>query len=368
MGETAARDTWLREQIKDLDRPQTIEHRIERAREIANLCRQRVEQHDVYTKEHSVRVARWSKVIAGRLPTFDKERLLKLEITALVHDYGKIDVSAEILNKPEGLTAAEFEEVKKHPVFGAQRLEPFDEFIQMEGVLYHHVRFDGGGYPDSATFKRHSIPLEARVISVADTFDALTSSRAYRPGLAPERALDIMRQVGGKQLDPALVRIFEGYHKLEQEVKGYAVGAKTMELGATVDDEVRRARAFLQKRIGDYDRLNPLAKVADREGIVRDAVDHLVSLSVDRDMADKFVRSAFHLPLRETFAREDVALSDNAYLELLAETQSRGAKKGHKEIILPLIRRRPEHEVQIAVFNQKLWKCIGDANRAILLR
>jgi hypothetical protein len=365
---TIAHDDWLSDRIRDLDRPSTIHDRIERAREIANLCRLRVEKHDLYTKEHSVRVARWSKVIAGRLPTFDKERQIRLEITALVHDYGKIDVPATILNKPDGLAPGEFEEVKKHPLTGAQRLEPFAEFIDMDGVLYHHVRFDGGGYPDQAHFRKHAIPLEARIIAVADTFDALTSDRAYRKGLAPERALEIMSQVGGKQLDPTLVRIFQSYHKLERASKGWDVGATTMEIGATVDEEIRRAREFLKRKVGDYDRMNPLAKVADKEGFVRLAVDHLVSLSVDRDMAEKFVRSAYLMPMRETFAREDIALGDKEYDELIAGTTSHGRKKGHAEVSIPLVRRKPEHEVQIAVFNQKLWKCTGDGTKAVLIR
>lgn len=363
-----ARDTWLSDRLKDLDRPSSIAERIEKARAIANMCRVRVEQHDVYTKEHSVRVARWAKVIASRIPTFDKERILRLEITALVHDYGKIDVAAEILNKGEGLSQWEFDEVKKHPLTGARRLEPFAQFIQMDGVLYHHVRFDGGGYPDQARMSRHSIPLEARIIAVADTFDALTSDRAYRKGLAPERALEIMRHVGGSQLDPSLVRIFEGYHRLERESKGYDVGAKTLELGATVDEEIRRAREYLRRKVGEYDRMNPLAKVPDKEAFVREAVDHLVSLSVDRDMAEKFVRSAYMLPLRETFEREDVALDDDAWLELVGGTATVGRRHGHKEIMLPLARRRPEYETQIAVFNQKLWKCVGDGLKVVLLR
>lgn len=309
-------------------------------------------------------------MIASRIPTFDKERLVRLEITALVHDYGKIDVPASILNKPEDLSDVEFDEVKRHPTAGARRLEPFAEFIDMSGVLYHHVRYEGGGYPahDHSTFRRHGIPLEARIIAVADTFDALTSSRAYRPGRTPDGALEIMKKVAGKQLDPTLVRMFEGYYAQAKSQKGYEVGATTMELGATVDEELRRARDFLKSRVGEVDRADPLAKVFDKESFVREAIDHLVSLHVDRDMAGKFVRAAYGLPLPETFAREDIALSDEAWLRLIEETTSRGRRRGHAEVALPLVRRRPEHEVQIAIFNQKLWKCVGDGNKAVLLR
>lgn len=359
--------TWLDEQVRTLDRPiADDEARLERAREIANQCRLRVELHDPYTKEHSVRVAMWSKVIATRLPTFDRERLTRLEITALVHDYGKIDVPAAILNKPDRLSAAEFAEVKKHPVVGAARLDGFADFITMDGVLYHHVCFDGGGYPDSARFLGSQIPLEARIIAVGDTFDALTSDRAYRRGLAPARALELMQGVAGRQLDPTLVRIFASYHAMESATKGYDVGVKTMALAASVDEEVRRAREFLRSHVGEFDKRDPLAKIADKEGFVARAIEHLESLSVDRAKAEKFVRHAYQLPLPESFAREDIALTDLEYRALCDRAE---ARKGHKEIVLPLRRLRPEYRsLDLAVFHGKLWKCVGDGTSMLLLR
>jgi hypothetical protein len=362
--------TWFLEQVRDLGRPQADdEARLERAREIANLCRLRVEQHDTYTKEHSVRVATWSKVIATRLPTFTRERLTRLEITALVHDYGKIDVPAEILNKNGRLSAGEFAQVMRHPVVGAERLEAFADFISMEGVLYHHVRYDGGGYPVESTSQSGSdIALEARIIAVGDTFDALTSDRAYRKGLEPVRALEVMRQVAGRQLDPTLFRIFEDYHALEMATHGYEVGAKTMAIAATVDDEIRRARDFLKAHVGEWNRRDPLGKVGDKEAFVARAIDHLVSLSVDRDMAEKFVRHAYHLPLRETFDRDDIALSDGEYEGLMTRSDA-GGRRGHTEIALPLREMRPEFRaLEIAVFNQRLWKCTGDGRCMLLIR
>lgn len=363
--------SWFQAQVQDLDRPAAGDDaaRLEKAREIANLCRLRVELHDPYTKEHSVRVATWSKVIARRLPTFDRERLTRLEITALVHDYGKIDVPAEILNKNGRLSAGEFAQVMKHPVVGAERLEAFADFIVMDGVLYHHVRFDGGGYPvDSAKHSGNDIPLEARIIAVGDTFDALTSDRAYREGVDPTKALAIMRGVSGRQLDPTLLRIFESYHALESATRGYEVGAQTMEMTATVDDEVRRAREFLKAEVGEFNRRDPLAKIEDKEAFVLRATEHLVSLSVDRDMAEKFVRHAYHLPLRETFEREDLAISDGEYEDLMSRSDH-GGRRGHTEIALPLREMRPEfRSLEVAVFNQRLWKCTGDGRSMLLIR
>jgi hypothetical protein len=362
--------TWFQEQVRDLDRPAAgDEGRLEKVRDIANLCRLRVERHDPYTKEHSVRVAAWSKVIARRLPTFDRERLARLEITALVHDYGKIDVPADILNKNGRLTPAEFKEVMRHPTVGAARLETFAEHINIDGVLYHHVRYDGGGYPvGSARQAGSRIPLEARIIAVGDTFDALTSDRAYRRGLEPARALQVMRGVAGKQLDPTLLRVFESYHALESAIKGYDVGAQTMVLAATVDDEIRHAKDFLRREVGEYDRLNPLGKVRDREAFVQRAIEHLVSLSVNRDMAEKFVRHAYRLPLRETFDRDDIALTDGELAVLISADEEAG-RRGHREVALPLRRMTAEYAaLEIAVFNHKLWKCTGDGNTMLLFR
>ncbi len=360
--------TWLRERIRELDRPAADEEsRLARAREIANLCRLHVERHDPYTKEHSVRVAMWSKLIASRLPTFDKERLTRLEITALVHDYGKIDVPAEILNKTGRLTPAEFEQVKKHPVVGAARLEAFSDFITVEGVLYHHVRYDGGGYPGGTGFSGNAIPLEARIIAVGDTFDALTSDRSYRRGLEPARAIEVMRRAAGRQLDPTLFRVFAAFYAYESAAKGYEVGAKTMALSALVDEEVRRAREFLRRHVGEFDKQDPLAKVPDKEAFVRAAIENLVSLAIDRDMAEKFVRYAYKLPLPETFRREDIALSDAELEALRARKDARVLH--HKEIALPLRVMRPEYaSLEIAVFDQKLWKCVGDGRTMLLLQ
>lgn len=365
---TDREQSWLLEQLHTLEQRRTDAERLETARAIANLCRLRVERHDPYTKEHSVRVARWARVIARRIPTFDRERLDRLEITALVHDYGKIDVDQRILNKPGRLDDRELLQVQRHPITGAERLEPFRDFIAMEGVLYHHVRYEGGGYPGEPRLARQEIPIEARIIAVADTFDALTSDRAYRRGRTPEEALAIMREEAGRQLDPVLLRLFEGYYRMEAQLKGYNPGAKTIELSAYMDEEIRRARAFLRKHVGMFDRREPLAKVTDRKAFVQAAIEHLVSLSIDRDQAEKFVRAAYRLPLEETFARDDVALDDAAYEELLRSIET-GHQGRHREVCLPLRRLRPQYRnLEIAVFHQRLWKCVIDGTRMILLR
>ncbi len=363
--------TWLRQAVGALARRTTGEaHRLELARELAHRLRTRVERHDTYTKEHSVRVAAWSKVIAHRLPTFDRDRLARLEITALVHDYGKIAVRGEILNKPTELTALELEEVRRHPVLGVELLEPFAGFVSLDGVLNHHRRYEGGGYPGTAgAMARHEIPLEARIVSVADVFDALTSSRSYRGGVSPDRAMAILRQIAGTQLDPALVDILEGFYLGAKEAKGWEVGAKTMVIGATVEEDVRRAREFLRRHVGEFDRRAPLAKVTDSVRFLAKAVEHLQSVTVSPESAETIARYAYKLPQRDTFAREDVALSDLDLERRTQEAGEPGTAPGHREVTLPLRAVKPEYRaVDVAVFAGKLWKVVGDGLRMVLLR
>lgn len=356
-------NTWIEERVRHLDGPASYEERLKRARDLAHACRLRVELHDPYTKEHSARVARWVRIIGARLPTFDRERLDRLEITALVHDFGKIDVAPEILNKPGRLGAREIQEVQKHPVRGALRLEPFKDFVAMDGVLYHHVRYAGGGYPDGAFLRGAQIPIEARIIAVADTFDALTSDRAYRKGCAPIEALQIMRREAREQLDPTLVRIFSDYYRQETTRKGYSPGATTIELSATIDEEIRRALEFLRDQLGIVDWADPLSRVPDKEAFCQKAVDHLVSLSYDRACAEKFVRAAYRLPQRESFDPDDILEVDETSRPV------EGAAPGHREVTVRLKEVRPEHrDQQIAVFRGKLWKCVIDGTRMVLLR
>lgn len=163
-----------------------------------------VEAKDPYTAGHSERVAEYC-IRMGRYLGLGPFELRVLELGALVHDAGKIGVPDEILLKPSGLTKEEFDVIKTHPVIGEEILSNFtlfDECIPI--VRWHHERLDGSGYPDGLAGE--DIPFLVRISSVADAFDAMTSSRAYRSGMPPERAISFLElDVQAGKLDPIIL-------------------------------------------------------------------------------------------------------------------------------------------------------------------
>jgi putative nucleotidyltransferase with HDIG domain len=164
-----------------------------------------LEARDVYTYGHSRRVARHAETIA-RAMHLDAGGVECVRRAALVHDVGKIYTPREILDKPDRLTDAEFAIIKRHPDDGAELLAHLGEPEVVAIVRHHHERLDGGGYP--AGLLGSEIPLGARIIAVADTFDALTSTRSYRRSTSHKKALEILTAEAGTQLDADAVAAF----------------------------------------------------------------------------------------------------------------------------------------------------------------
>lgn len=165
-----------------------------------------LEEKDAYTHGHSIRVAEYSVLIAQALKLPELE-IREVELSALFHDIGKIGIPDGVLLKPARLTRAEFELMKSHPVRSARILERVSSLRNLiPGIRHHHERFDGFGYPDGLSGLQ--IPLAARIILIADTFDAMTSTRPYRLALDKEVALQELRNCAGTQFDPELVGIF----------------------------------------------------------------------------------------------------------------------------------------------------------------
>jgi HD-GYP domain-containing protein (c-di-GMP phosphodiesterase class II) len=161
---------------------------------------------DDYTWGHSLRVAYFC-VSVGKEMGFSTDELYELEVSALFHDLGKIGVPDAVLKKPSRLTDEEFLEMKLHPSKSYDILQDFPIFEKMAiNAKYHHERFDGRGYPEG--LKGESIPLYSRIILIADTFDAMTSTRPYRKGLPFDVAFAELREFAGTQFDPMVVEKF----------------------------------------------------------------------------------------------------------------------------------------------------------------
>ncbi len=161
---------------------------------------------DDYTWGHSLRVAYFC-VSVGKELGLSEDELYELEVSALFHDLGKIGVPDSVLRKPSRLTDEEFLEMKLHPNKSFEILQDFPIFNKMAiNAKFHHERFDGRGYPEG--LKGEAIPFFSRIILIADTFDAMTSTRPYRKGLPFEVAFSELREFAGSQFDPIVVEKF----------------------------------------------------------------------------------------------------------------------------------------------------------------
>jgi len=165
-----------------------------------------IDAKDKYTCGHSHRVALLTAQLA-EATCYSDEQIERCRIAGLVHDIGKIGVAEDVLLKNGQLSDDEYEAIQKHPEIGARILK---DIPQMEdvlgGVLHHHEKFDGSGYPYG--LHGEEIPVIARMISIADTFDAMSSSRTYRNAMTRDSVLQEMKEVAGSQFDPQLASLF----------------------------------------------------------------------------------------------------------------------------------------------------------------
>jgi putative two-component system response regulator len=223
------------------------------------------ESRDDDTGEHMIRVRGYSQVLAQHLrqaseygPQINAQFLDDLYRASPLHDIGKVGISDTILLKPGKLTVEEFDIMKMHTILGARTLEQVvtnsncGDFLAMAVAVAqsHHERFDGTGYPER--LRRGNIPLPARIVAVADVFDAITSTRPYKPAYSVAHARSLIREAAGKHFDPAIVSVFDanfddfveirerqGRHERETERPG-------MEFGSSVDPTSRMIPAALQ--------------------------------------------------------------------------------------------------------------------------
>lgn len=163
-----------------------------------------LERRDPYTHQHSMRVTGYVQAILAEIPGVPYETAQGILAAARIHDIGKVAVSDLVLNKPDGLTAAEFVQIQAHAAVGAEMVERLWVYRPWVPVIrHHHERWDGRGYPDGLAGE--AIPLGARIIAVADTFDAMTTDRVYRKAFDRATALRELRDQSGIQFDPEIV-------------------------------------------------------------------------------------------------------------------------------------------------------------------
>ncbi|MBM4273913.1 MAG: HD domain-containing protein [Deltaproteobacteria bacterium] len=165
-----------------------------------------LEAKDPYTRGHSDAVARYAAALAGRLG-LSRQEIETIEVAAILHDIGKIGIHEEILNKPDKLNDDEWQQVRQHPECSLKILDNINFPWDIKPLIYsHHERYDGKGYPDG--LKGEEIPLGARIIAVADVYDAMTSDRAYRKAMKKKAAMEEIQRLAGAQLDPGIVQVF----------------------------------------------------------------------------------------------------------------------------------------------------------------
>ncbi|MBI5053751.1 MAG: response regulator [Chloroflexi bacterium] len=165
-----------------------------------------IEARDAYTRGHVERVSSYSVMIAREME-MDDDEVDEIELGAILHDIGKIHVHESILSKPGDLTPEEISEMRKHTEIGAFMVKDIPYLVPATPIIkYHHERYDGMGYPEGLSGE--GIPLHARIMAIADLFDALTTLRSYHEALSPEEAVAYIQNEAGKHFDPKIVEVF----------------------------------------------------------------------------------------------------------------------------------------------------------------
>jgi len=185
-----------------------------------------LEAGDPYTHGHSRRVARHAAMTAKTMG-LDRRSVELIRTAAALHDVGKLHVPASVLNKPGRLTDEEFEVIKQHPVTGAEMVASIGNEELVAIVRHHHERLDGAGYPDRLS--GDSIPMGARIIAVVDTFDAISSTRPYRPAAMHKGAIQVLKKEAGTQLDRQAVEAFLSYYSGRRSLAWWTFLANTPE-------------------------------------------------------------------------------------------------------------------------------------------
>jgi putative nucleotidyltransferase with HDIG domain len=184
--------------------------------EFAKVLATTLEAKDPYTSGHSERVCYYSDVISRKLSLSPKDRT-ELQIAAYLHDIGKIGISDRFINKKETLNSTDWAVIRQHTQKSIELLAPLKLSSNIvSDIQYHHEHYDGTGYPEGLIGEH--IPLGARIIALADSYDSMTSTRPYRKPLSPGEARNELLKCSGKQFDPRLVSVFSDILKEMEEI------------------------------------------------------------------------------------------------------------------------------------------------------
>lgn len=214
-------DKYQQEEVRHLRERQKLSHRL--FEQTATALVNAIDAKDTYSHGHSIRVAEYSRMIAERMGK-DEEECERIYYAALLHDVGKIGIDDSIINKNGKLTEEEYAIIKTHPTMGNQILSGISEYPYLSiGAKSHHERYDGKGYPER--LKGEDIPETARIISVADAYDAMTSNRSYRAAIPQQLVREEIVKGMGTQFDPNIARIMQNlidedpeYHMKEEKM------------------------------------------------------------------------------------------------------------------------------------------------------
>lgn len=237
-----------------------------------------IDAKDQITHGHIRRVQTYAVALAREIGIRDEQLLRAIAAASLLHDMGKLAVPEYILNKPGPLTPAEFERMKLHASIGADILSAIDfPYPVVPIVRHHHENWDGGGYPSG--LKGPEIPIGARVLSVVDCFDALTSDRPYRPRLSDEESLQILKERRGAMYDPLIVdAFFVLYRKLRQENETELPASGSVTVGAVPFPRLAAISASAGESRAMYRLIQRLAAEQSLSGALSDVVDEIAAL------------------------------------------------------------------------------------------
>jgi putative two-component system response regulator len=222
--------TELLIRVRSLLRVKRLTDQLDSSEAVIFALARAVEAKDLYTEQHTSRVADYTRAIAAAAG-LNAEEQGNLYRCGMVHDIGKIAISDLILLKPGKLTEAEFESMKRHSIIGEEICRPLRSAAQLApAIRHHHEHWNGKGYPDG--LEGIAIPLSARIVAISDAFDALTTDRPYREAMPLENARGVLHQGGGVQWDPEMVELFLALPESQRPHPTLVIARKAVEEAA----------------------------------------------------------------------------------------------------------------------------------------